>query len=253
MSVKVSIITSMYKGGSHIDGFLKNMISQTYFDKCELIIVDGNSPENERETIDKYMNQHDNIIYHRLEEDPGIYGCWNKGIEVSSGEYITNANLDDKRAHEQIEIFVKEMDSNPDIDLVYSYCFVTNKDHEDFYNNSSNNRVYPIKPFSPQNMIKCLPGCMPVWRRSMHDDIGLFDESYKYAGDWEMWLRAVRNGSKFKMVDMACGVYYVNPEGLSTSPSNETIRFSEEEKVFWEYNDVFGEDVSKQYGGYFSR
>ena len=253
MSVKVSIITSMYKGDSHIDGFLKNMISQTYFDKCELIIVDGNSPGNERETIDKYMNQHDNIIYHRLEEDPGIYGCWNKGIEISSGEYITNANLDDKRANDQIESFVREAQRSPDIDLVYSYCFVTNKDHEDFYNNSSNNRVYPIMPFSTENMIKCLPGCMPLWRRSMHDGIGLFDESYKYSGDWEMWLRAVRNGSRFKMIDSAYGLYYMSPVGLSTSPENNKERFLEEKKVFWEYTDVFGEKVTNQYGGYFSR
>ena len=253
MIAKVSIVTSMYNGDAHIDGFLENITSQTYFDRCELIIIDGNSPGNERKIIDRYMERYDNIIYHRLESDPGIYGCWNKGIEISSGEYITNANLDDKRADEQIELFVREMEQNPDIDLVYSYCFVTDKDHEDFYNNSSNDGVYPIKQFSRENMIKCLPGCMPMWRKSMHDNIGLFDESYKYSGDWEMWLRAVRNGSKFKMIASAHGLYYMNPEGLSTSPANDTIRFSEEKSVFWEYTDVFGSSVVNQYKGYFSR
>ena len=87
----------------------------------------------------------------------------------------------------------------------------------------------------------------------MHDDIGLFDESYKYSGDWEMWLRAVRNGSRFKMIDSAYGLYYMSPVGLSTSPENNKERFLEEKKVFWEYTDVFGEKVTNQYGGYFSR
>ena len=102
---RVSIITSLYKGDDHIKEFLDNMVSQTYFDRCELVIVDGASPDNERSTIEEYMEKHNNISYHRLDVDPGIYGCWNKAIEHSSGEYITNANLDDRRSNIQIEEF----------------------------------------------------------------------------------------------------------------------------------------------------
>jgi len=36
----ISIITSKFKGDDHIESFLDNMISQTVFDSCELIIVD---------------------------------------------------------------------------------------------------------------------------------------------------------------------------------------------------------------------
>jgi glycosyltransferase involved in cell wall biosynthesis len=229
------------------------MVSQTYFDRCELVIVDGASPDNERSTIEEYMEKHNNISYHRLDVDPGIYGCWNKAIEHSSGEYITNANLDDRRSNIQIEEFVKEMDESPDIDLIYSYCFVTNKPHEDFNNNSSGNKVYPTYSFTRENMLKCLPGCMPLWRRSMHNGIGFFNENYISAGDWEMWLRAVRNGSSFKMKKEALGLYYMNPTGVSTNFENEAERFKEEKEVFWEYTDIFGLDVTNRYREYFSK
>ena len=160
--------------------------------------------------------------------------------------------MDDRRAMVHIESHARELVLNPEVDLVYSESFVTGVDHETFTNNSSGGKVYPITEFSNEAMIKCLPGCMPVWRKSMHDGIGLFNSDYRYAGDWEMWLRAVRNGSQFKRVPGVYGMYYMNPDGLSTSPANEKVRFAEEKEIFWEYTDVFGEQVTNSYAPYFS-
>jgi hypothetical protein len=161
--------------------------------------------------------------------------------------------VDDRRAYNQIERFVSALDSDADLDLTYSHTFVTHKPYETFYENSSGYRVYPTYPFSREAMIKCLPGCQPVWRRAMHDNIGLFDESYKYAGDWEMWLRAVRNNSQFKMIDGVCGIYYLNPDGLSTSPDKREAKMNEERRVFWEYTDIFGPRITENYRGHFTR
>ena len=250
---KISIVTSLYNGDQYIEDFLNNITSQTIFDQCELIIIDANSPGNEKAVIDGYIEKYPNIIYERLESDPGIYGCWNRGIEISTGEYITNANLDDRRSRQQLEIFSDVLENNPDVDLVYSECFVTNSPNESYDLNSSGNNVYPIKDFSKENMIKCLPGCMPLWRKSMHSKSGNFMADYKSAGDWEMWLRAVRGGSLFKRVDGVHGLYYNNPKGLSTDRDKEREKLLEEKKVFFEYTDIFGEEVSKQYEGYFGR
>lgn len=248
---KISIITSMFNGDEQIEGFLEDITSQSVFDDCELIIVDANSPGNEKKVIEAYQTKFDNIIYKRLKKDPGIYGCWNVAIEMASGEYITNANLDDRRSRQQIELFANELDNNLDVDLIYSHCYMTNTPNETFINNSSGGSVYPIAPFSREAMIKCLPGCMPMWRKSMHDDAGLFDQLFSSAGDWEMWLRAVRRGSAFKMLDGVHGLYYNNPRGLSTDKSKEKKKHSEEKAVFFKYTDIFGELVTNQYMPYF--
>jgi hypothetical protein len=86
----------------------------------------------------------------------------------------------------------------------------------------------------------------------MHDKAGYFDESFRYAGDHELWLRAVRNGCEFKRVKGAHGLYYMNPDGLSTSQANAVKRYKEEQRVFWEYTDIFGNEVVNRYKGYFS-
>jgi len=248
---KISIITSMYKGEKYIDGFLKNIVNQTVFQNCELIIMDANSPENEFPIIEKYMKKYSNIYYERLDKDPGIYGTWNLGIRRATGKYITNANLDDNKSLDQIEIMVNCLEKNQDIDLAYSEAFITHVPNETYGNNLSQGKVYPVAEFSREAMIKCLPGCMPVWRKSMHDKAGMFDESYRSAGDWEMWLRAVRAGSKFKKVNRVCGIYYMNPNGLSTNVETQKEKFKEEQRVFWEYSDVFGQNVANEYSKYF--
>ena len=249
---KVSLVTSMFKGEKHIRSFLEDITAQTAFKDCELIIINANSPENEDPVIEEYMEKYDNIVYKKLDKDPGIYGVWNLGIEMATGEYISNANLDDRRSPLHVELHALELAKNPDIDLVYAESFVTPNDHENFITNSSEGRVYPIADFSNENMIKCLPGCMPVWRKSMHDSAGLFEADYRYAGDWEMWLRAVRSGSTFRRLPGVHGMYYMNPDGLSTSPENEKVRFGEEKQIFWEYTDVFGKEVTEHFSEYFS-
>ena len=250
---KISILTSLFKGDLYINDFLYNMTRQSIFDRCELIIVDANSPGMEKRVIDRYLERFPNIIYKRLDHDPGIYGCWNIALEMASGEFVTNANLDDRRSLQQLEVFVNELMNNKDIDLVYSQCLVTHSPNEDFSSNSSQGKVYPVADFTPQNMIKCLPGCMPVWRKSLHEKFGFFNQEYKFAGDWEMWLRFVEGGAQFKRVSGVHGLYYHNPYGLTTDESKQKEKFEEEKIVFHKYSKIFGESNYAAYKEYFSQ
>ena len=247
----VSIITSKFKGDDHIESFLDNMINQTAFDSCELIIVDPTPGPPCRAIVDA-QQKHKNIIYKKIENDPGIYGCWNIAIKLSNGKYITNANLDDRRADTHIEHHVRFLEKNKNIDLVYSEAYTTEKDFEDFYNNSAQGRVYPINDFSKENMSKCLPGCMPVWRATLHDNEQYFDETFRSAGDWEMWLRAVKSGSEFHKLKGIYGMYYMNPQGISTNFETQREKFYEEKRVFNEYKELFGKQAL-QLEGYFNR
>jgi len=249
---KISIVTSVYKAEMHIKGFLDDITKQTIFDNCELILINANSPENEKEIITKYLKKYDNIIYKELDKDPGVYGVWNLGIEISSGDYITNANVDDRRSHHQLEILARELVNSKNIDLVYSQSFITEIPNETFNNNSSKNNVYNVEKFTKENMIKCLPGCMPLWKKSLHKKAGYFNDNYKHAGDWEMWLRAVRNGLNFKKIEGVHGLYYMNPEGLSTSTKLEPTKRIEENQIFFEYKDIFGNKNFNKFKTYFS-
>jgi glycosyltransferase involved in cell wall biosynthesis len=235
---KVSIITSVYDGDEYIRPFLEDITRQSIFkDKCELILINANSPGNEEEVIQEYLEKYpDNIVYKRLEEDPGIYGVWNIGVEMSTGEYLTNANLDDRKAINSLEMHAKELYANDDVDLVYADMLITDKPNETFENNSSEGRRYNFPRFSLSNLkITNMPHAAPMWRKSYHNRYGKFDAKYRSAGDWEMWLRGASQGSTFKKIDSILGLYYYNPTGISTNPDNFDSKKQEEAEVFQKY------------------
>ncbi|MDD4157765.1 MAG: glycosyltransferase family A protein, partial [Candidatus Cloacimonetes bacterium] len=134
---KVSIITSIYDGDEFIESFLQDIVQQTIFNQCELILINANSPGNEEVVIKPYLERYPNIVYKRLEQDPGLYGVWNLGIKMSHGKYLTNANLDDHLRRDTYEVFSNYLDHKQDITLVYGSYYVTNRPNESFEKNSA--------------------------------------------------------------------------------------------------------------------
>lgn len=223
---RVSIITSLYKGDDFIGGFLSDTVRQTMFDQCELIIINADSPGNEEPLIKEYMKMYPNIVYLRLDKDPGLYAVWNIAIKAAKGDYITNANLDDRRNPEWMEKQAQALDERPGIDLVYSDFLVTFGPNETFECNTHQYAIFPDE-FSPNIMYKCITGPQPMWCKSVHDRCGFFDESFISGGDFEMWNRAVSKGSKFYKLHGMGGLYYFNPKGLSTDGEKQDIITSE--------------------------
>jgi GT2 family glycosyltransferase len=213
----LTIVTSLYKGEKYIHSFLENIVTQTIFNECELVIIDANSPEDEHKVINAYVKLYPNIKYLRLNENIGIYEAWNLAIKESNSEFITNANVDDSHRNDAFELKIQALRLNPQIDVVYSDVYYSYLENAPFdivakcglrTNFSTANKFNLFSYNSPHNS--------PMWRRSLHDKIGYFDTQYKSAGDYEFWLRAAFSGSSFMKINDIVVVYYNNPKGMST-------------------------------------
>ena len=239
---KISIITSVYNGDEFIEPFLEDITRQTIFEeKCELIIINANSPGNEEQVILEYQEKYpDNIVYKKLDEDPGIYGVWNMGVEMSTGEFLTNANLDDRKRVDSLERHAKALYASQETDLVYADSLITQSPNETYEDNSSNGNRYNSPQFSLEAMLRGnLPHSNPMWRKTLHDKNGLFDAKYKSAGDWEFWLRCAFAGSKFLKISDLAGLYYFNPKGISTNPENNSWKVKEELEIYKKYQKLY--------------
>jgi glycosyltransferase involved in cell wall biosynthesis len=226
---EVSIITSMYKGAKYIKTFMENITSQTIFEDCELIIVDAASPEDELSIIQPYQSMYDNIHYHRIDYRIGIYDAWNYAIERSAGRFITNANLDDCRAGESLEIQAAALQSLPFVDVVYQDVFYSMEGGLSFDDIRRCGFATNLPLVSRYNLLEFnSPHNAPMWRRSLHDELGLFDTNYKSAGDYEFWMRCQISGKTFFKSNIPHVAYFVNPEGLSTRPDTRGIEEASE-------------------------
>jgi GT2 family glycosyltransferase len=245
----VSMITTFCDGGDFLEGFMENITNQTIFSKCELIIVDANSLGEERDVIATYMEKYDNIIYHRLDEKLKPTPCINIASMLASGKYLSWSFLDDIKSMDCIEVLLGEIEEHK-MDLVYGDVIVSNKYITNFNEVKSKSSLHNSSlDFSRENMIKCLPGPMPLYKASMHDRCGFFDTvNCDYADDWEMWLRAVNNGCVFRKVNKTVGVYLSG----GRSQQNEIAQREEEARVFYKYSHIFGNNF-KKFKSYFDQ
>ncbi len=218
---RCSIFCSFYKGEKFIEGYLKNIYEQTIFNDIEFIFLDCNSPENESKNYLSYLRE-PNIKYHRLDKDPGLYAAWNKAIKLCSAPIIGNWNIDDRKNKEGLELMLNKFDQYPDLDILYGITYVSRIANEKYIDNNYQ-EIYPILPHSFENLIRHnSPHCMPLWKRSLHDRFGYFDESYRTASDGDFWLRCAVGGARIEMMNHPVGLYYENPSGRSTNP--ETLQ-----------------------------
>lgn len=213
----VTILCSLYNGDEYIEPYLQNITAQKDFSDCELVIIDACSPGQERAVIERYVTDYPNISYTRAASRIGIYEAWNLGIHNSTGRFITNANLDDARQPESIVRMREALDAHSKVDVVYSDCFYTFLPHLPWNEIEGAGLRSHLPPPSVHNMLDFnSPHCAPMWRRSLHDRFGYFDENFKSAGDWEFWLRCIRGGLTLHKVEPPVVAYFHNPRGMST-------------------------------------
>ena len=220
----VSMIASLYQGRRFIEKFLNNVTSQSLFNESELIIIDANSPEDEGKVIAEYMKIHPNIVYERINFRIGIYEAWNRGIELARGRYLTNTNLDDLRHPESIALQASMLDRNPGVDIVYQDFFYSFDPDLDFDEVAQFGFKSNLPIICPHNLLAFnSPHNAPMWRRALHDDLGVFDTSFRSAGDYEFWARCMSRGRTFRKINTPHVVYYQNAEGISTKPNTRGI------------------------------
>jgi len=213
---KVSVLLAIKNSEKFIRGCLDSLMAQTIIADTEIITIDGNSSRDEKKIITGYQNKLP-IIKYIIAKKPGLYPAWNLGIKSSQGMYLTNLNADDRLKNDALEIMAKALDNNPRIGLVYADSYITPAPNETFENNSSQGECLNPPEYSHKELLKkCICGPHPMWRKTIHSELGYFNESYKLAGDYEFWLR-IAEKYPLLCIPKALGLYYRNLNGLSLS------------------------------------
>lgn len=91
---KISIIVPIYKTEKYLRDCLDSVLSQTFSD-WELICVDDGSPDNSDQIVKEYASK-DNRIHLIVQENKGLSGARNTGLDRANGAYIVFLDSDDQ-------------------------------------------------------------------------------------------------------------------------------------------------------------
>ncbi len=186
---KISIVTPVFNQAVYLEECILSILDQKY-PNLEYIIVDGGSTDGTVDIIKKYSPF---LAYWVSEKDAGIYHALQKGFEKSTGEIMGWLNSDDilhrKSLFSVADIFGKFRE----VDWLQGYPTVIDELGRIVFHRPHRFSKYSfyLKEYHDGIFIQQES---TYWRRSLWKKTGAFiSTSYKYAGDFELWMRFFLN------------------------------------------------------------
>jgi len=217
MMPRVSVIVSIFKSKDFLFDLLKDIQRQTIFPEAEILLIDCNdeSYKEDFEILSPFLSIK-NFIYYKI--DPcNVYHAWNIGVDCSTAPLLTNWNTDDRRAYNSLQYQVEYMEKNLDCDVCYGPTLISYIPNEIFEYCQSKEVFCALEGTLENQLQHNSPHCLPVWRKSIHERFGKFDENYFSAADYDMWFKVLKGGGSLQNLEKLIGVYYRNPIGISSS------------------------------------
>jgi len=212
--MKVTIITPVRNRRDSILRTIKSLREQSY-QNYEHIIIDGNSNDGTKEQI---INQCDSKTIFISESDSGMYAAINKGLRLASGSVIGILNSDDVYAEKCALEKIMAHFQNYHVDITYGDIEYWSK------NFGKKVRLYRGKNYSEHYLKFGLIPPHPTFyiSKKVLDEVGLYNESFRIAGDFDLISRALK-GQTYKASYIPRVLVRMEIGGLSNSSLKNRI------------------------------
>jgi hypothetical protein len=154
----------------------------------EIWCVNANSPDPRDDTIPRKFP----VQYVYLPKRVSVYAVWNFIIKTTKSVYLTNANADDLVAPDCYQQLMRTLDTfGPTSGFAYPSWYVSDVPNLKWAEVPRlANADGGGKPGHYNGDLAAGGvGHFPLWRRSLHDKLGLFDERLRALADADWWAR----------------------------------------------------------------
>lgn len=223
----LTLVTINYKNYAGLEKTLQSIAEQVKDEAIELVIVDGGSCDLSHALIKSFSCANISLKW-ISERDAGIYDAMNKGLNLSTSEFVAYLNSGDcLNSKDTLRLLLEKLHSDKSIDFLYSNVSFVNKV-------GGITRLWTSGKF---HWFKILFGWMPphpmtIIRRSKLIEIGGFDLEFSIASDYDLMLRILKSKKlnidyvNFTSVKMEAG-------GVSNGSLNNILRANFEVLLAW--------------------
>lgn len=180
--MKISIVTVCLNAAATVRDAVDSVAAQSHLD-IEYIVIDGGSTDG---TLDLLKSSNGWISRLVSEKDEGLYDAMNKGARLCTGEVLGFLNADDFYAQPQTLEHVAGIFRDPTIDV----CF-GDLQYVDRHNPQLVRRHWEAGVFVPGRFASGWAPPHPTFfvRRSVFNEVGGFDTTYRLAADNDLMMR----------------------------------------------------------------
>lgn len=218
----ITIVTVVFNETTELKKTILSVINQSY-NNFEYIIIDGGSSEETLDLIKKYQESIDLWV---SDIDSGIYDAMNKGIDLSSGEWVVFMNCGDVFSNNDVLSDVSSLlkDNN---DIVYG----------DVYIQYTDNRIQLRESRDIKLPLRIMPAChQAIITKTKLMKMHKFNLKYSLAADFDSLCNIVAAKGKVKKIPLVLAT--VSSGGVSDVKRVDVYNQYEEISNFY-----FGESV----------
>lgn len=188
--MKISVVIPMYNSKETIINTLNSIKNQTAFDYIlEILVVNDGSTDNSLNLVETYAKENSRMPIILIDKpNGGVSTARNLGMKKAKGDWIALLDSDDDWLPEKIEIQMNTIKKHPEIDFLGGDIDdrglkILWRRIEGLY--KANVKDICLKMF-PQTSVA-------IFKRSIFEHIGGYDETQQYAEDGNYFLKICVN------------------------------------------------------------
>jgi len=156
-------------------------------------IIDGASTDDTIDLARAFASNYPGRVTVISEPDEGIYHAMNKGIkralvEAADDDLIALINAGDAYLPEALNRMVEAAQAHPAVDVFYGDCVLVDETNKPTGRVRTSQSVLPSSPDCFEMPLEHQTMCV---RAHVYRHLGLYDESYRIAADYEFILRLI--------------------------------------------------------------
>jgi glycosyltransferase involved in cell wall biosynthesis/2-polyprenyl-3-methyl-5-hydroxy-6-metoxy-1,4-benzoquinol methylase len=193
---RLSVIMSTHNDARFLPLAMESILQQTYRD-FECIIVDDASTDESARILRRYTDPRVRILHH--DQNIGLTRSLNEALTHCHGTYVARMDGDDIALPDRFMKQVTFLDEHPGVGMVGTAFMYIDADNtvtgwEPVYVTDEEIRSRLLK----QN---CFGHGTVMARRALLQDLGGYDESFKFSQDYDLWLRIAERASVANLAD----------------------------------------------------
>lgn len=206
----VSVVIPVYNQASYLPAAIESALAQT-FRRHEIILVDDGSTDDVDRVVERYAAR----IRLVRQKNQGLAAARNTGIRHAQSQVICLLDADDEWLPTYLERMVARMSEDPEA-AVY-YCCAQAMDTD----GNCLPRVFGSPTGPTTDMLGAMlranfiiPSTVMMNRARMGPG-EYFDAAFRRLQDWELWVRLLRQGCRFRWVPDVLAKYRIHGGSLS--------------------------------------
>lgn len=229
---KVSVVLPVYNGERYLAECIRSVLGQE-LEEFELLISDDGSADRSRRIIQSFSDARIRVFTQR--RNLGLFANLNQLLRAARYPLVRILGQDDVLEAECLSHEVAFFARHPSVGMTYCKYIEIDEEGEEIARTRLRDLPAVVEPRSSLQLLYyygCLPGNISTVcvRRECFEEVGLFDETFRAAGDHEMWVRICQQRD-LGIVHRYLVRLRSHPGQLSRSPSSGAAFISEGRRI----------------------